>query len=303
MQRRSGGFTLIELLVVIAIIAVLIALLLPAVQQAREAARRSQCKNNLKQIGLAFHNYHDVYSSLPAPNYSCCHGTWVLALMPALELTNLYQKYDNNRIWDDTDYRYSATRNLPVTRQRLSVFTCPSDMEETYGDSNITQHNYVVNFGSTTLDQRATYNSVAFKGAPFIYGKARSAGGSPTVRFRDITDGLSATMLASEGVQGGKRDIRGLTWHSECSNFTTYVAPNSAQPDSISTCTSRPELGLPCAVASSSLPNRNSARSRHVGGVQAAFLDGAVRFISDNIDLETWRSISTSQGGEVVGEF
>ncbi len=307
-KKSYSGFTLIELLVVIAIIAVLIALLLPAVQQAREAARRSQCKNNLKQLGLAFHNYHDVHQSLPVGNYACCNGTWALAIMPGLELNNVFQQYDQNQIWGSNDYRYSAPRNLPVTSKRYAVFSCPSDMEEIYNATNgLTQHNYAVNYGNTTMPQTPVHNSVTFGGAPFHYGTVGTTApgsGSRTFRFRDITDGLSTTLLASEQLQGGVGDVRGLIWYSEGSNFTTYLTPNSAQPDSLSACKSRPELGLPCVIQTNPAnPMRVSARSRHIGGVQAAMLDGSVRFVSDNIHLDTWRALSTTQGSEVVGEF
>jgi len=135
------GFTLIELLVVIAIIAVLIALLLPAVQQAREAARRSQCKNNLKQIGLAMHNYHDVYQGLPVANFGCCWGTWVMALFPYIDQRALADAYVQEQMYgSDGSYRYSGSRNTPVTTRRLAVMTCPSDSPSKY--SSFPQHNY-----------------------------------------------------------------------------------------------------------------------------------------------------------------
>ena len=300
---RPKGFTLIELLVVIAIIAILVALLLPAVQQAREAARRSQCKNNLKQIGLALHNYHDVYNKFPVGSYGCCWGTWMVSMFPYVEQGALFDLYDHNRkfgVPEDTA-RYAHAANLPVTQRRLSVFSCPSDSEHNYGSNNVTKHNYLANYGNTGFTQATTLNGVTFRGAPFSNGSATSA---PTKGFRDITDGLSNTLIFAEGLQGPGNDLRGLVWYSYDAGFTTYIGPNSNSPDSMNAaCINRPEQNLPCTTATTSNPDYLAARSRHTGGVQVAMGDGSARFVSENINLDTWRALSTIQGGEVVGEF
>src|SRR4051812_19719668 len=131
MRNRRRGFTLIELLVVIAIIAVLISLLLPAVQSAREAARRAQCTNNLKQIGIAMHSYHDQQGSLPPGMKGCCWGTWLIFVLPQIEQTQMYNAwntYGNDRYSNaDGDFRYGGAVNLTVTRSRISTYYCPSD--------------------------------------------------------------------------------------------------------------------------------------------------------------------------------
>ena len=187
--RSRRGFTLIELLVVIAIIAVLIALLLPAVQAAREAARRMQCVNNLKQIGLAMHNYQSSNNTLPYGARACCQGTWLVPVLPFLEQTALYNSWNsfgNNsglRGYVDSYFRYSGAANTTVTTTRISAYYCPSDGNNTQTVSKttpaITSQNYVANFGNITFEQGVisgstftpslTYNGVTypFLGAPF----------------------------------------------------------------------------------------------------------------------------------------
>lgn len=302
-QPRVKGFTLIELLVVIAIIAILVALLLPAVQQAREAARRSQCKNNLKQIGLALHNYHDVYNKFPVGTYGCCWGTWMISTFPYMEQSAVFDLYEHNRKFGVPvdDARYGHDLNKPVTTRRFSMFSCPSDSEHNYGTAALSKHNYLANFGNTGFRQEATLNGVTFEGAPFSPGSDTSA---PVKGFRDITDGLSNTMLVAEGLQGVGNDLRGLVWYSYDAAFTTYKGPNSNTPDAMNAgCVDNPEKNLPCTTATTSNPDNISARSRHPGGVQVTLGDGSARFISENIDLDTWRALSTTQGSEVIGEF
>ena len=301
MRTRRKAFTLIELLVVIAIIAILIALLLPAVQQAREAARRTQCRNNLKQLGLAFHNYHDQFNSLPAGAYGCCWGTWQVAIMPQLEQAAQFNRYEHNRKYGTpTDTaRYSHTVNRPVVSTRFPTYTCPSDTPNT-PISNITSHNYAVNYGNTSYGQ-GTVNGVTFEGAPF-----RAGNPARVFSFRDIRDGLSTTMLAAEVLQGTGSDLRGFTWWGDASGFSTYIGPNSNEPDAIYSsgyCNNRPADNLPCIVSTTSYPTMFGSRSRHEGGVQVLLGDGACRFVSENIDLLTWRALSTTRGNETIGEF
>jgi prepilin-type N-terminal cleavage/methylation domain-containing protein/prepilin-type processing-associated H-X9-DG protein len=322
--RHYGGFTLVELLVVIAIIGILIALLLPAVQAAREAARRMQCTNNLKQISLAMHNYESSNRSLPVGAYSCCWGTWLVATLPYIEYQSLFAQYHHEHKFDVvTGYRYSDGINQPVTKTRITAYTCPSDepTERTeYG--GITSHNYVANFGNTGFAVGSvsgiydvpngpvqTYNGVAFLGAPFTIGGWFSTSDSSlcykakAYKFRDITDGLSRTLMFSETVQGKGVDLRGYSWWGYAAGFESQLPPNSSQPDIMQGsgyCDTTVPSNPPCAAATSSQPMTMAARSRHPGGVQASHCDGSVTFYSENIELDVWRALSTAQGGDVA---
>ncbi len=303
MYLRRRGFTLVELLVVIAIIGILIALLLPAVQAAREAARRSQCSNNLKQLGLAMHNYHDTYKTLPIGAFSCCWGTWKVPVLPYIEQQALADQYaEGPKCTDDVQNRYGHSVNLPVTTaEGISAFYCPSDQENSpIGD--IQSHNYVINFGNTGYSQQSNLNGVIFAGAPFKRVTSNCIGGKQKVcqDFASILDGLSNTLMLSEVIIGQGSDLRGFSWWSDACQFTAYLPPNSPLPDRIysaSYCNNNPP-NPPCAVSTTADPTMFAARSRHPGGVQATKCDGSADFVSETIDIDTWRAMSTSQGEE-----
>ena len=326
--RHRLGFTLIELLVVIAIIGVLIALLLPAVQSAREAARRAQCTNNLKQIGLAMHNYHDSTNSLPPGMKGCCWGTWLLFTMPYLEQQNLYNSYNfdgNNVIGGDADgpLRYAGNKNITVTSSRVAAYLCPSDGTESrpgYGalGLQVSTHNYVVNFGNTNVQQGPitlaglTYN---FAGAPFtdigspqpdISSGSLQGGVKSTQNFASIRDGLSNTLLTSELVIGESAtsvDLRGFSWWAYSASFVGNIGPNSTLPDLMQSsgyCNYPYATNPPCAAGTSETGIQLAARSRHPGGVNVGMGDGSVKFIKNSINLQIWRALSSSKGGEVI---
>ena len=309
---RVRGFTLVELLVVIAIIGILVALLLPAVQAAREAARRSQCINYLKQSALAMHNYESAKHELPPGLNECCWGTWQMAVLPYLEETALSATYVNfggprGSLW------YFDGPNANVVNKRIASATCPSDKVSTpfpWNTDGMTKHNYVVNYGPTGLqntnyevvpeggwDQVPVLNGVKYEGAPFESRKA--------IKLSKITDGTSKTLLMSEVIQGESVDIRGLTWWGDGAGFSTYLAPNSSQPDvSVfgSYCNVTENDLRPCVQQTRKNPEMYGARSRHPGGVNVAMCDGSVRMVNDSIDLNTWRALSTIHGGETLAE-
>jgi len=326
---RSRGFTLIELLVVIAIIAVLIALLLPAVQSAREAARRSQCVNNLKQIGLAMQNYHSANGTFPigrtgmdftypASGFDPNRRTWAWNILAHLEQTALFNSINFNQ----TFYNWE---NTTAMRTQVAVYDCPSDPNSTALMSPGTPQtirmngNYMVNWGNTHWYQGKTLDpytgpllpstAVPFGGAPFAANDA--------LGIQAIVDGTSNTLMASEvicptpkGPANGDVDHRGdiLNDDQNCSMFMAYTTPNSKIPDNVpgycisgfpingSTAVTKP--GNPPCVDQS--PGFNAARSFHSGGVNALFCDGSVRFLKDAVSLPIWRGLSTIKGTEVI---
>jgi prepilin-type N-terminal cleavage/methylation domain-containing protein/prepilin-type processing-associated H-X9-DG protein len=336
MPRHRRGFTLIELLVVIAIIAVLIALLLPAVQSAREAGRRAQCINNLKQVGIAMHNYHDVVGSLP-PGFRAgsVDGTWQMFILPYIEgnpLYNAYNMFGRYLLPDgtknpDVTLRYGGVCQTTVTTKRITTLTCPSDTPQAInvaigggtGTAPITEHNYAVNFGNAGLFQElstaasgaasptpaGTYYGGMWLGAPFSdtdpsFYPSRQR----TYNLSSITDGTSNTLMAAEVLQSSDTSYRGFTWWGDASAFEAWLAPNSPLPDVLQGYCSTlfPKINYtdpPCINTTVQGPTYAS-RSRHPGGVNTLFCDGSVKFIKNTIALNTWRALSTSQGDEIV---
>jgi prepilin-type N-terminal cleavage/methylation domain-containing protein/prepilin-type processing-associated H-X9-DG protein len=302
------GFTLVELLVVIAIIGVLVALLLPAVQAAREAARRTQCTNNLKQWGLGFQNYHDVHRSLPfgaqggqvavpAGARPARRTTFIVALWPFIEQGPLWDQWDFNQ-----PFHENPNELLLNTRQAaFDMLNCPSDgpprrMYEGFEDArrNRPRSNYVVNWGNTTLDQRNLTDN-PFLAAPFRYNRV--------MNFAEIRDGLSSTLFMSEAIWSVRvRDQRGDAYNDGpgMAQFMSINTPNSSAPCE-GFCYGVQPPDPPC-VQNTSNTAYVTARSRHPGGVNAVLGDGSVRFFSETIQLAIWRALSTAQGAEAVSQ-
>lgn len=314
-KRRHHGFTLIELLVVIAIIGVLIALLLPAVQSAREAARRSQCVNNFKQIGLALHNYHGTNNAFPigrmGSGYSYASGepnrrTWVMSILPDLEQGPLYNAI--NFHWS-----FYVLQNTTIIRTTINAYQCPSDTpsQASLGNAYLrTKGNVAANWGNSHFWQNESgrdgtdpysgpYGVVKYLGAPFQPNKSTN--------LRDMTDGTANTMLIGEVIAGketsSSADHRGDIWNDDynCAMFMAYTTPNSPIPDQMGTNAIYCGYGtLNNPVCKTGTPAFNTARSRHSGGVNILFGDGSVRFVKNSIAPEIWRALSSPQGGEVV---
>ena len=294
---RRNGFTLIELLVVIAIIAVLIALLLPAVQQAREAARRSQCINNLKQHGLALHNYHDTFSVFPpgwigvAANVSNVEGpsgfAWGAHCLPYLDQATLYSQINFNVSLLDPS-------NDVARKTVMGVFRCPSDpspdtwpLGEEGNPTNILttlpSANYVGSFGPLGPEDLCV-------AAPFPASQCRGEGmfsHNSKIRMADIPDGTSNTVMLGE-----HRSDRALDWNSTWFGMVPGGEEAHARFIGVSDHTpNHPALHI------------DDFSSSHTGGVHFLFGDGRVRFITQSVDLGLYRAIATRAGSEVVGDF
>ena len=335
------GFTLVELLVVIAIIGVLVALLLPAVQAAREAARRTQCLNNNRQLGIALQNYEDSNKRLPPGNlgydteamtfasvqyYSSppeeLPTPFVAFVLPFLEESNLYDQYDFTVRVQDQYNRTAGFENSPVGKL-LTSFQCPSDEPKTGGVCNNTSQgedwkgNYGVNWGawrnSCQLPNGYPNNITDAPNLEFCAQVRPSENKfapfflSYGAALREITDGTSNTLAMMEMIQppaDSYCDRRARVWCEKggCNNVTTWLAPNSSDLD----------LGLckesyqdaPCE----DLPNaqrdaysRTGSRSRHAGGVTVIMCDSSAHFVADDIELSVWRAMSTMNLTEVYG--
>jgi prepilin-type N-terminal cleavage/methylation domain-containing protein/prepilin-type processing-associated H-X9-DG protein len=334
MNERRRGFTLIELLVVIAIIAVLIALLLPAVQAAREAARRIQCVNNLKQLGLAVMNYHDVNSAFPpTANNSSATATPDFAmkakLLPFLEQTPLYNALNNSFLYNDAN-------NFTVRITQVNAFLCPSDANIPNGATTVAgmtgqagYHSYPNNIGTFARNSGNLYDGPAYE---------MGATTGPTVTIATVTDGTSNTAVFSEFVRG--RDIVNADGPFQIYKDTVDSASNPAPLAQLAAnCLKVPLIaqGNPLVASDQRqkgadwlnqncgkgggyshvmTPNSRAcyfsstnasktytmvnASSFHPGGVNVTFLDGSVKFIKNTVNQTTWWAIATKSGGETV---
>jgi prepilin-type N-terminal cleavage/methylation domain-containing protein/prepilin-type processing-associated H-X9-DG protein len=319
-RASRSAFTLIELLVVIAIIAILIGLLLPAVQKIREAAARMQCSNNLHQLALAMHNYHDTAGHFaigaqgrvpPTCDYlasSPLRTPFLPYLLPYFEQDNVHKLYHY-----DIPYYFPA--NYPALAIKLKIFQCPSaearPLFNASGGEKDYKGNYGLNWGRWDYCDQG---GPATNPAPFNVG---TAGRAPFylnfgARLTEIADGTSNTLMWMEMLQGQGEDAplldrRGRLWNddSACYQISTRFAPNSPSPD-YGVCNNNPEAGLPCSRTGTGLGSARffmGSRSKHSGGVNAALCDGSVRFVTNNIDLFTWTALSSMSGGEVVGNY
>ncbi|MCR9199872.1 MAG: DUF1559 domain-containing protein [Planctomycetaceae bacterium] len=331
-SRRPRGFTLIELLVVIAIIAILIALLLPAVQQAREAARRTQCKNNLKQIGLALHNYLDVYTYFPPSfvsdisTFDTPGGEWSVhaRILPYLEQANLYSQAD-------LSFAYGDPINDGIATQRVAAYLCPSEINDKQRLSGGVAVHYPLSYGYNGGTWSVWDNASRRGGDGAFFPNAKlgtqhfTDGTSNTLGFAEVKaytgynrdgdtgsatipwTGAEVTDLVAAG--GSNKSNSGHTeWvdgRVHQSGMTTTLPPNSVV---IVPTQERPGVGdyTSCREDKScSGPTYAAitARSYHTGIVQVVLMDGSTHSISNNIDLGVYRNLGARDDGNVIGEF
>lgn len=320
--RRSGaagiariGFTLIELLVVIAIIAVLIALLLPAVQQAREAARRAQCKNHLKQLSLAVHNYESTFGTLPINRYGdySYASVWNYAYEDSYSwswLATILPYIDQGPLWNAANIPNVRLKDSPQLATPITVFDCPSDVLSGSSVRNETSHYLRTN----PLVGMTNYKGV--QGANFCWGDWPNNGAAGhscepwedgdgvfyplnwvrPLRWSNFVDGTSNTIMIGEQAYdpadpGNMHYGLGYAWaHSVEACAVASFPINAKRPN-----------GVPYAAGD--WQGRNGFRSRHVGGAQFGHADGSVRFLSENMALGLYRALATVGGLEVVGEY
>ena len=306
------GFTLIELLVVIAIIAILIALLLPAVQQAREAARRTQCRNNLKQIGLAFHNFHDVYDRLPTgardgagASYSCCNATervgwsWSYQILPYMEQNNVYDQGTD----DDPVGTYPI-----VARNGIKAYYCPTRRKPTSYGSGYYRCDYAGNAGQRSGSITANDTSKGMRGV-VVQTTLRE------IRINDIKDGASNTIMVAEkalhpdrhGSDGGDNEPWNNAGWDECVVRHGAGITSAGVEYGLT-----PLYDLDAPTDTTAVVDKGGVSwtnwhpffgSAHQGGMNACLADGSVRLISYNIDGEIMRRISLTNDHQSVGEY
>ncbi len=307
MSRFSCGscarraFTLVELLVVIAIIGILVGLLLPAVQSAREAARRLQCQNNLKQIGLAVHNYHDTYQMFPNvnSNSTLSGGSLFVAILPHVELANSFNLYDFTKSNRDPF-------NQQVVSQQIPFYYCPSaarrrPVPSCSSDAGRAPGTYAANIGTEDYNQYWSYfgHPTPSLDGMIVYSDTQDR----KTRFASVTDGSSNTLLVGETAYNlpdykfSFGDCQGQPRYS----FTYWCNP---YPGSTA-CTT--QFGFnPRDIANDGVFDRGwvrSFRSDHPGGVQFVFGDGSVHFISENIAVETLDRLAARNDGQPTGDW
>lgn len=337
-RRNRRAFTLVELLVVIAIIGVLVSLLLPAVQSAREAARRMSCSNNLKQLGLGMHNYHDTYKSLPLPGLhlrdlianasstSSSHS-WAVMLLPFIEQQNIQDQYDMRDMGGSRGFRDNPG-NLLLGSVELAVYRCPSDSgrKELFSPTSswilpngsrggLARANYGINGGAGNAYSRTDFR-VRNERGPFHFGGSGNPNAPYSANFADIRDGLSNVILLGEMIAGDSQsDIRGVwayaTGAAFCGGEPSYranrillgpngIALDDRQMDRPGQCGYVGVIDRHMRCVSGGSRGFQTSRSYHPGGVQVCVADGSVRFVSQTITLGTWLSRLAIASGAVT---
>lgn len=330
----KSGFTLIELLVVIAIIAVLIALLLPAVQQAREAARRTQCKNNLKQIGLAMHNYHDAHGRFAGTIWHVpagwggadeigglndwtngTKGSWMVRILPYIDQAPLYSMMDFDKngpgrhLEAQTDARGKLLRGYVI-----QSFMCPTDPapRSNRDDANWGKSNYAISAGNANMNTQGDCgrNNLGDSFGLGVWHHADGARASVvsgvanrcvwSARIADIPDGTSNTILVGESLPECA-DHQWTGWFHFNNNWATTTAPINWPVH----CQSRARVkeSIPGCHDWNDHGYSQGFKSDHVGGAQVVFCDGSVKFLSQNIDWLTHQKLGERRDGQTVGDF
>jgi type II secretory pathway pseudopilin PulG len=316
----------VELLAVIAIIGVLVGLLLPAVQAAREAARQSQCSNNLKQIGIAFHNHHDARGYFPPAtvanpvNMQFSSGwAWGTMILPFIEQDDLYARLNPQTIWGAQGKATFATAvadsaRLTLIRTAIDIYRCPSDPA---GRLNDLQHNgggAALNYGRSNYVMSIHDGSFCCEGIPSFQGNGIAFVGSQ-VKIKDITDGTASTLAAGERVHrvaGGGRGSpnawnlvapfhgRSAMWAGSDEGNYTMPDTNTGYPRGVSAFVASPYYGF---NDFSTQAAHKAYSSNHSGGAVFVFSDGAVKFLNQTIDATTFQRLANRKDGQTIGSY
>jgi prepilin-type N-terminal cleavage/methylation domain-containing protein/prepilin-type processing-associated H-X9-DG protein len=324
-RQNSAGFTLVELLVVIAIIGVLIALLLPAVQAARESSRRSSCLNNLHNLGVALHNFHDAKKQLPSSlrPASGVRISWETYLLPYFENQTMYDRIDFTQTWSSKTITPPKTvSNFDLVKIRMNVFECPSSPEPERLDGD-PQNPSGAPWAADTAAP-TDYSTITNVETRLVTAKLVDIDGpgimpkNSTPTFKDVTDGLSKTILLAESAgrpfvyRNGKKigalpgnRVNGGGWCRPASDFgldgsssdgATFPGPCAIN------CTNGEDVGsLPFPLPAPYGTNgTGETYSFHSGGANVAFGDASVKFVNDQIDIRDFAKLVTRAGGELV---
>jgi len=314
-KHRRGAFTLVELLVVIAIIGVLVALLLPAVQAAREAARRMKCQNNLKQVSLAWQNYHDSLLTLPSGCISTNDLNWCVFVLPYIEQRGLYEKF----VFTSGDYNNPAASKNHLAMNKVSTYLCPSSNAEKMmkgGNNYENPPDLIINpvgypAGTYYPYTFHYYGNMGPRGASVAggeYEKTGKDGGHDFVstegvcmrnsnyKLKDVLDGTAFTFLLGENSKHNEKyGSRFRSWVRGCS---AQSGTDAAQTAEVCGCRNiKDGINVP-TLASNTLFNSITMGSMHPGGCNFSMCDGSVRYVSQNIDLGIYRATASRNGGE-----
>ena len=281
--RRQRGFTLIELLVVIAIIAVLISLLLPAVQQARSAARRTQCRNNMKQIALGLHNYHETFKCFPMGMNTQIYGPFV-AILPYLDRGNLQNTYDFNEYYTEPD-------NLEAINTKLGIYLCPSmNLPRNVPDATCNEAGAPTSYGGSL--------GTDSNGSDGIFGGYASYSAPVPVKISDVTDGTTNTIMLGEFNYG----LEDYLW----SAFSCPTLAGEVRWGGHRWAPAYPGVSLGHTDGDFNVnlsANRSVWRSDHIGGAQFALTDGSVQFVNQSVDADILDNLASRNDGNVLDKF
>lgn len=313
-MRRTRGFTLIELLVVIAIIAVLIALLLPAIQAAREAARRSQCRNNLKQIGLAIANYEETNKAYPIGSGRSGWGfSWWVRIMPFMESSTIYQNlvHEGSNVGQPNS-GVGITNSAFFNNITITYMLCPSSRMSTVwsvntgtaNERNVTRAQYIGVTGAITGG--AFVNAAGRQVTAPTNGSLISSGGmllvNDSVKIKSITDGTSNVFSVGEASNLVSGSLVPYGFSMGCAASTSVEGTNVGIDNRAFNVTSvrYPPNTIAGPGIHNDFGNNNPLNSFHSGGVHVVFVDGAVRWIADSINMDQFRRLATRDDGVAV---